>query len=387
MSYREELAESLLFEEEGPTLDFKRDQYRFEGAGDKEKAELLKDILAFANAWRRTDAYIYVGAEEVRGGRSKIVGIACHIDDAKLQQFVNAKTNRPIDFSYCPLEVEGRQIALIHIPVQQRPTYLKKDYGDLRKEAVYIRRGSSTAVATPDEIAQMGVASVGGSERVPLLTAYFVAGAHREVVDKSITLNVLNVEIPEESEFPRYGDTGYGLSGLRFAGPGTNSKFYFQYAKWLQTTRRFKGLYLSVKNTGSVARDVKLVVTIKKITEDIEVCEKDDLPHKPAPTIYDFGRLTPHSVFNKPDVICTATEDGWRIEAHLGKIQAMDTVITRDLLCIGARKTIEIPITAEIFSDELTNPVQEQLTVRVDVTDKRYSVGDFLRSRKTSEEN
>ena len=35
--------------EEGPTLDFKREQYRFDKASDEDKSELLKDILAFAN--------------------------------------------------------------------------------------------------------------------------------------------------------------------------------------------------------------------------------------------------------------------------------------------------------------------------------------------------
>ena len=66
------LLEELLNEDEGSTLDFKRDQYPFEGADDDLKAELLKDILAFVNAWRRTDAYILIGVEEVKGGRSKV---------------------------------------------------------------------------------------------------------------------------------------------------------------------------------------------------------------------------------------------------------------------------------------------------------------------------
>lgn|GEM_PF-2809472 len=46
------LMEELLNEEEGTTLDFKREQYRFERASDEQKGELLKDILAFANGWR-----------------------------------------------------------------------------------------------------------------------------------------------------------------------------------------------------------------------------------------------------------------------------------------------------------------------------------------------
>ena len=64
------LLERLLHEEEGSALDFKRDQYAFEGADKDVKGGLLKDILAFANAWRRTTAYVLIGVDEVKGGRS-----------------------------------------------------------------------------------------------------------------------------------------------------------------------------------------------------------------------------------------------------------------------------------------------------------------------------
>ena len=62
----EEQFEGLLYEDESSTLDFKRDQYPFQGETPDVKSELLKDILAFANSWRRSDAYILVGVEEVR---------------------------------------------------------------------------------------------------------------------------------------------------------------------------------------------------------------------------------------------------------------------------------------------------------------------------------
>jgi hypothetical protein len=52
------LFERLLGMQEDETLDFKEEQYPFVGASDDQKSELLKDILAFANAWRQTDAYI-----------------------------------------------------------------------------------------------------------------------------------------------------------------------------------------------------------------------------------------------------------------------------------------------------------------------------------------
>src|SRR5512146_2498446 len=120
------LFERLLYEEESPTLDFKKEQYRFSKATDEEKSELLKDVLGFANAWRRSEGYILIGVEDVRGGRANVLGIpaADHLSDHSVQQFVNNLTNRPVRFSYEAFGFEGHQLGIIRVEQQQRPFYL-----------------------------------------------------------------------------------------------------------------------------------------------------------------------------------------------------------------------------------------------------------------------
>ena len=155
-----QLLESLLHDAEGASLDFKSSQYPFENAHDGEKAELLKDILAFANSWRRTTAYILIGVEEVKGERSDVVGVEKHLDDASLHQFVNGKTQRPVEFNYQVFQIEGTTIGAIEIPLQKRPVYLKKQFDRLRALDVFMRDGSSTRTATLEEIAKMGAEEV-----------------------------------------------------------------------------------------------------------------------------------------------------------------------------------------------------------------------------------
>src|SRR5437773_7319618 len=101
---------TLLLQSEGPDLDFKRDQYGFDGRTDAEKTKLIKDILTYANSWRLSDAYILIGIEELNTGNRNPCGIspADHIDDASLQQFVNSKTNREVKFSYEAFQYEGK---------------------------------------------------------------------------------------------------------------------------------------------------------------------------------------------------------------------------------------------------------------------------------------
>lgn len=157
--FNEETLESLLSLEEGPTLDFKRKQYRFYDAIKDDQSKLLKDLLAFVNTHRHRTAYILVGVEEVKEGeRNRVVGIDIdnQLEDADLHQFVNSKTNRAAEFSYFPFAVEDKHIGVLRIPIQPRPVYVDKKFGRVDANTVYVRDGSSTRSASPDEIVAMG---------------------------------------------------------------------------------------------------------------------------------------------------------------------------------------------------------------------------------------
>ena len=187
--------EELLYEEEGTTLDFKREQYVFVSGNDYQKSELLKDILAFANAWRRSDAYILIGVEEVKGGRSTPLGIEIDFEGAQLQQFVNSKTQKPIDFNYRTLLIDGLKIGVIRIPLQSRPYYLEKDYGKLKRYVVYIRRGSSTDEASPEEIHNMGKAEVQDTQESPKIEFAFANLKERTSLGASMPIEAIVLDM------------------------------------------------------------------------------------------------------------------------------------------------------------------------------------------------
>ena len=79
---------TLCIQGESNRLDFKRDQYRFDNAADGNKAELLKDILSFANTFRGEPGYILIGVEEQESKIGKVVGVEKSqvIDGSKIQQ-------------------------------------------------------------------------------------------------------------------------------------------------------------------------------------------------------------------------------------------------------------------------------------------------------------
>ena len=157
----EEQINILCLQGESNCVDYKRAQYAFQGADDAQKAELLKDILCFANAFRRSPAYILIGVDEDAAGLGVIHGIDDNevIDDAKLQQFINSKTNNRIPFSAYPLRMHsGKILQVIEIDtcVRGRPFYLKKDYAGLHHKDVWVRARTSSHIASPEEVAAFG---------------------------------------------------------------------------------------------------------------------------------------------------------------------------------------------------------------------------------------
>ena len=163
--------DTLCLEGESNHLDYKSEQYRFEREqSDEAKCELLKDVLAFANANRAIPAYILIGVEESENKTGRIVGIANAdvLDDAHVQQFINSKTNRLIPFRLYTVSLDDAtcvQVIEINARRDERPFYSKKTIGGVFANNVYMRVGSSTLVAMPEQIKDMGVNEAEGKAR------------------------------------------------------------------------------------------------------------------------------------------------------------------------------------------------------------------------------
>jgi hypothetical protein len=372
------LIESLLYEEEGVELDLKRDQYKFAVTNDEEKSELLKDILAFANAWRRSDAFILIGVKEVKGGRSKVVGISDLLDDAAVQQFVNSKTNRPVIFSYQNLPFEDKRIAVIHIPTQQRPIYLKKDFGKLKSETVYVRRGSSTAIASIDEISRMGIQAQPERGK-PDLEVFFADPKTRTRLASEQAVKSLVLEIPKSSTIPDYTqERRYPFDvGLSHG----NYSYYRELANYTRVSRLVSPLYIAVGNSGSAtAQDVRLEMKIDKAGENVVVIGPYEYPDVPKREYNSFYLPTRTAVraavtydFKVGDI-----GDLWVVEARGDKVQPKATYWFTDPFYVGSMKSCQVHVEISIFSDEMSTPKQQQLLVNVQTEQRKVDLEGIL---------
>jgi hypothetical protein len=383
--------ERLLYEEESTTLDFKKEQYRFAKATDEEKSELLKDILGFANAWRRSEAYILIGVEDVRGGRSNVVGIPAtdHLDDHCLQQFVNNLTNRHVRFLYEAFGFEGKQVGIIRIEEQPRPLYLKKDYGKLKKNEVYVRRGSSTDPTKPaslEEVAQMGHGS--GPQSAELVVEFgFVE--RDDSLGASISWDAEFCEMPPVESIPdlahqRQFHTAFGidLSSLQFDPTNwLNEGFFRELANYEFARRLFRPVRLVVKNIGQVAANsVRAELTVPT-NVGVMVVKPSDLPDPPKRRAElfasaDLKNIRPAFRRTPGDVTIDKNEERFRVEIDCGSLQP-GRRIWSDVFYIGKGASGELSLSGQVFAENLPQPKDFILTVSVNVTKTQITVAQL----------
>ena len=388
-----ELFEQLLYEDEGVTLDFKVGQYAFAGADAQQKSELLKDILGFVNAWRRAEAYILIGVREIRGGRSEVVGIAAgeHLDDHSLQQFVNSKTNRPVRLSYEAFCFEGKQIGVVRIEEQERPVWLTSDYGKLKKDAVYVRLGSSTdpnRPATLDEITKMMEAS---KPQAAMLEVQFAHVEKDVAIGTAIQIKEPFVEFPPEDEIPSLRPPQSHLPPqfaaiASFSQETLNPDYYRKAAVFAHHQCNFRPIRFVIANCSEVpAEDVRLELELSTAS-GIEMLEESQretqFPERSRPYPYAVSSAWERMKFARPKIFdgvvdVTCNSDSIKIEVEYGKIQPGRQVWT-DKLFVACKESGTVHFNGHVFSKNVPKPIRIELSIDFDTSAEEADLERFL---------
>ncbi len=276
-----ELLDALRYKSEGTDLDFKSEQYRFAGANDFEKSEMLKDILTMANAWRDGTGYILLGFKDNRPHLAEVMGISEAIDDSRLQQFVNSKVKPKLTFRYEEHLYNGKTVGVIAIPKQKRPFFITNPYGKLKSNIVYVRRGSSTEEAEPTEVAAMAMADSGRGQVVLDLS---VLTTDNELLPETFALKYLN--FPEE--LPDYASQSGRLGAFEFSVRSPiwhdNRDFWREYAEYARVHEALIEMKFRLKNCSETSlSNAKLEVTVNALDgQSFQMLSGTDLPGEPS---------------------------------------------------------------------------------------------------------
>jgi hypothetical protein len=274
-------------------------------------------------------------------------------------------------FSYSVRVLDGKEIGVIRIPVQQRPVFLTKDFGKLKANVVYLRRGSSTVVARPDEVAEMGKASGEIYPARPVLLVGFGDPVTRSNLGLAIKIEVCNLTPPSDQEIPDYAFGGPWRVAMNAL---ANKDYYREYAAYLTDDRGLMPIWFYAENAGEVvANDVRLegqlddaerLFTLRDATRMRQRPRKETFPY--IPTGFTASALSVEQ-----------TPDGWIIHGSFGKLQPKQVLVARSCLFVGARHTGMATLDVKMFADNLTSPKREEMSVHVLATHRALSFQDL----------
>lgn len=347
------LIETLLYKGEGSALDYKVQQYPHDGAIPEAKGELLKDILAFSNAWREETAYILIGVSNA----GEVVGLDKDLDDSRVQEFINGKTNAPVNFSYRSLTYDGKTLGLYTIPVQDRPIFAKKLYGKVAADTVYVRRGSATAIARPDEIAKMGAMGSGATVDAPAFAVKIISPSYEQAMS-NISLEYKKFNLADRYSL-RHGS--YGPLKL-------NQHYYRELARYIQIKNGLVPFTLEIKNTGTnFANDLKLYLSAP-CAPDFCFLEDFNIPLRPSENNL---QPAPRNILARHSTkVKIYTDSGREVVAYtIGKIQAGETVRTQTC-CLVLPPTKLENLKIKLLSDQLRVPVELSIGVGITATEE-----------------
>jgi predicted HTH transcriptional regulator len=110
---------------------------------DEKRGEIIKDIVAIANASPLSYGFIVYGVDPRKP--DPIIGITNPYDDSKLQQLLKSKVEPLPEFLYYEVSTGIKTVSVIQVsPSRKRPFIIAADIGKIRAGQIPIRRGSST---------------------------------------------------------------------------------------------------------------------------------------------------------------------------------------------------------------------------------------------------
>lgn len=307
---------------------------------------------------------------------------------------MNNLTNQPIRFHYEAFGFEGKQFGIITVVEQVRPVYLKRDYGKLQKEKVYVRRGSSTdptKPATLEEIAQMRVGS--SAQHSAELSIEFAQIRSDEAAGALISWDADYCSMPNDKEIPDLlpprSNQPFGLDILAITDPlnQTNRDFFRQLATFEFARRFYRPVRLVFSNVGKVAaNNVRVEVTVPT-NLGVMVTYESKMPERPQqisnrfdiPALRNLKNI--NSAKNPGDVTISRNADRFCITIDCGHLQPGRRVWS-EIFYIGKRSTGDVTLNGMAFADNLPQPKTFTLVASVAVTetvltiDKLCALGD-----------
>lgn len=397
----DELIDSLLYRSEDTAVDFKAGQYVLSRLDEakypalnksqladlfkEKKSELLKDVLAMANAWRDGPGYILLGFKERKPYPPEVVGLSDdeYHDDAAFQQFIASHVNGKPSFRYEVRPYRGVTIGIISVAKQLRPPfYAKEQYGKVKAGVVYLRRGSATFEAAPDEIAAMGASDA--QTRRGAIVELRLEDAKKD----PIAMHPQKVRLLDFGRIDEIEDLASEPgNAFEVRIHEVNADYWRELAEWKRIHAGGIAVHVLLENRSEFAL-TGCKIELTAVDEDgrsVPLREGRKMPDEPRSSWHPHERL----MFN-PDRMQTVLQKktldvehrgtSTRCEIRLDRALPGETVAASDFLALLPQTSGAIRVQSRVLATELAAPLIFEVTVAVDATHEKWDMNRLVRS-------
>lgn len=145
------LDDIIEYDEEGTNLDFKKKEYKKENY-----MSLIKDVMSMANALNTENKRIIIGVKHKPGSEKIFHGIEEIEDQAIFENIIQENIEPNINFQYYAYSFKGLTLGILEIFDNfDKPYMMKKDYNNLKKGDMWIRKGSRQSKVTREDLNKM----------------------------------------------------------------------------------------------------------------------------------------------------------------------------------------------------------------------------------------
>lgn len=388
----------IRYHEESEFLDFKSQEY-----ASSSKVNLIKDVMAFANAPSVGNKYIIIGVKK-KDGNIETFDIQSQYDQASIQQTIHANITPEISIDYISHSYEGMNLMVIVIysPTDQpyminKPVYYSGAKPALKVGECWIRKGSYQVPAERKDYDRMYAAKTNPNRFSGKLIIGISGGK-----DDSITLKPKDIQVPsqERAEYlkqliekkeklqkdqpdvyrasirtPRFASYGSSYEdrdlnqlrkdleevGERYA----SADFHAIFEKYSHK------INIDIVNVGSTyLEDASIEILISKHPK---IMIADQIYSAPQTSnVFSPPRLNTsfldYDTRNYPKV--QESDSSYKIIENIGDIKhnipCKAFKVPIRLAVFNVNSSIEIEIVCKIFGKNIESPIEKQLTIKVE---------------------
>ncbi len=183
------------------------------------------------------------------------------------------------------------------------------------------------------------------------------------------TFNIKYLELTNIDSLPKYTEEGkITRNNNKIWNDEININYYAQYAKYYQRKISFLPFDFWLTNKGSLgAKDLYIDLTITSTSENVIILtnQKLDLnePTKDSAFRYDYFGSTNNNI----DLTYNKKNNEWTSFFELKALQPKREICPKVLLNITAKENAIVTINANIYADSLPQPIQQTLTLKLEV--------------------